>query len=133
MLMMNDDFVSGNHSFTTGIQKYSFNGSLKDFISYRYNILKTEVNGFSFLDDKEIKFKNNPSWQMEYIADPLGGQILKHMSIFTKVNDTFYELSYSPVKESDYSKYLPEAQNVLNTIEFIPPKPPEVKEPSFLD
>ena len=131
IIMMNDEFVSGNVSFTTSIQKYSFNGSLKDFLNYKYNIFE-KVKGFTFLADQEMKFKDNPAWQIEYTYAPLG-QTLKQMSIFTQVNNTFYELVYTSMKESDYSKYLQEAQNVLNTIEFIPSKPPEIKKPSFFD
>jgi hypothetical protein len=127
----NDDLVSGNHSFTTMLTKYSFNGSLKDFITSRYNFLSTVPIEFTFLDDKEIMFKNIPAWQMEYTAGS-AVNTMKVIGIFTKVNNTFYGLSYS-ARESDYSKYLPEALNVLNTIEFIPSKIPEVKRPSFLD
>ena len=141
----------GIHGFQISIGKESFNGSLKEFTSHMYNKSKTDYKDFTFLDDKQIMLRDIPAWQLEFnrgqIIDSdkfnkmfkgLGMDIdiedtKKELNIYTKVNNTFYKLGYIPSKQSDYSNYLPKVINFFNTIEFIPPKPIEIKKPSFLD
>jgi hypothetical protein len=119
--------------YRVGIQKYGLTFmDIKDLAESSYNYHIENSKGFTFISDSNTTIDNNPAWQMEYTIDSLGDDTSKYMSIYTKVNDTSYELMYSS-DESNYSKYLPEALNVLNTIEFISSKPPEVKKPSFLD
>jgi len=141
----------GIHSFQISIGKESFNGSLKNFTSHMYNKSKTDYKDFTFLDDKQILLRDIPAWQIEFTR----GQIIevskfnqmfknlgmddgieetvKELNIYTKVNNTFYKLGYSPLEPSDYSKYLPKVINFFKTIEFIQPKPIQIKKPSFLD
>ena len=51
------------------------------------------------------------------------------MDIITKLNNTFYGIVYLQMNPSDYSKYLPEFENFIKSIEFIPSIEPK---PSFL-
>jgi hypothetical protein len=57
----------------------------------------------------------------------------KNMEIYVKVNNTYYEIFYNTIDQLDFDLYLPTIQNVLQTLDFIPSKPPEMKKPSFLD
>lgn len=98
--------------------------------SYYYH--KENMKGFTFISDSNTTIQNNPAWQIEYAGNPTNSDITNYTSIFTKANNIAYEIFYSS-KQPDYSKYFPEAMNVLNNIEFIPSKPPEEKRPSFLD
>ena len=131
--IINDNPRSGNYSFNIIISKEFFNGSLKNYKNYKYNELINSYGSPKIVDDKEIILKSIPALQIEYTekayAEP---RQYKSMKIHLGENNTFYEIRYIPNIQSDYYKFLPEVQNILNTIEFIFSKP-EVKVPSFPD
>jgi hypothetical protein len=138
VMMYNTNFFLNpeNAKYVFLVSKNSFNGSLKDFTKHQFNQLQnSETNKeFSFIDDKETTIQGYPAWQIEYTRKGIfDKESAKEMETFVKVNNTFYSLSYLPNTLLDYDKYLPEVQNVLQTIEFIPSKLPEEKKPSFLD
>jgi hypothetical protein len=110
------------------IEKYSTsNYSLADFLTFVYEDIK-HLEGFSFINDKEMTIQNNPAWQIEY-SQRYTFIEYKMMEIFTKINDTIYRLTYKSTNSSIYSRYLPEFENFIKSIEFIPSIEPK---PSFL-
>ena len=127
-----DNKVSYPHDFEIIISKDSTsNHSLTDYLSLAYEstkqqAIKDQVN-VSFINDKEMTMQNNPAWQIEYSIN--SGSQYKQMDIVTKVNNTFYGLVYLQENPSNYSKYLPEFENFIKSIEFIPSIEPK---PSFL-
>jgi hypothetical protein len=50
----------------------------------------------------------------------------------TKVNGTFYDISYVPGTNQSYASQLPEVKKVIDSIEFVTPRKPVTKTPSFL-
>ena len=128
--MQNNDLFSGV-DYTFLISKITkSNMSLVNYLTIQYEDLK-RGEGFTLIEDKEIIIDNKQAWMIVYsiISNNERHQIMENI---IKVNDTFYSIGYSPIDDSDYSKYIPEVQKVFSSIEFIPSKPPETKEPSFL-
>jgi len=128
-----DNNVSYPHNFEFIISKHSTsNYSLTDYLSLAYESTKQQAiknqADVSFINDKETTIQNNPAWQIEYRINS-GISQYKQMDIVTKVNNTFYGLVYLQENPSDYSKYLPEFENFVKSIEFIPSIEPK---PSFL-
>jgi hypothetical protein len=128
-----DNNVPYPHNFEFIISKDSTsNYSLTDYLSLVYESTKQQATknqaDVSFINDKETSIQNNPAWQIEYRINS-GISQYKQMDIVTKVNNTFYGLVYLQENPSDYSKYLPEFENFIKSIEFIPSIEPK---PSFL-
>lgn len=127
-------FDGSTYGFSFSIIKnIKENGSLANFMTEQYWILKQDSlennEKFSFIGDRETTINNYPAWEMEY-SFTNENKLYKSLTIVSKVNDTIYSISYTPKDALDYSKYLPEFQTVLHSLEFIPSIPPE--EPSFL-
>ncbi len=134
--VLSQDFtqVLHPHDFEFIISKQSTsNHSLIDYMSLAYESTKQEAiknqADVSFINDKETTIQNNlPAWQIEYSIND-GINQYKQMDIVTKLNNTFYGIVYLQMNPSDYSKYLPEFENFVKSIEFIPSIEPK---PSFL-
>jgi hypothetical protein len=134
-MVLSQDFTEVLHpnDFEIIISKDSTsNHSLTDYLSLAYEDTKKQAiknqADVSFINDKETTIQNNPAWQIEYSINS-GTSQYKQMDIVTKVNNTFYGLVYLQMNPSDYSKYLPEFENFVKSIEFIPSIEPK---PSFL-
>jgi hypothetical protein len=107
------------HDFEFIIGKDSTsNYSLTDYLSLLYEstehqAIKNQVD-VSFINDKEMTIQNNlPAWQIEYSINSGIGQY-KQMDIVTKLNNTFYGITYLQMNPSDYSKYLQNLRILLS-------------------
>lgn len=112
---------------TLSIQVYNFEGptisekcncnSLNELVLYRYNETQNR-NNFSLINENNTEIsKNYSAQQFEYLSGSYPPKVLK---IFTRVNNTFYEISYSAFDEQLYSKVLPQVMKVMDSIEFFP-------------
>jgi len=115
---------------TLVIEKYNSTGStvsdkckcnsLDQFIRYKYNEARSDNDNFTSTNgngNKTVVGTTLPSSQIEYLTSSYPAKGLK---IFAQVNNSFYEISYHAFEEALYSKRLPQIQNVLGSIEFLP-------------
>src|SRR5215204_5083271 len=88
----------GIHGFQISIAKESYNGSLKEFTSYMYNESKTKYKDFTFLDDKQIKIRDIPAWQLEFTRDEVidtskFNKIFKNLGMDIGLDESVKELN----------------------------------------
>ncbi len=118
--------------------------TLKEFVQYDYKRAQSFYSDVSFINDNQTSIGKYPAWQVEYygivkmseISGLEGMEDTKSriLNVFTKVNDTFYDISFFPTREEGaFFKHLPEVKKIIDSIEFYPPLKIEKKMPSFLD
>ena len=106
--------------------------TLTEFAQYRYEKEKQEADYFLFINDDNITIDNNfPAFQIEYTDEEQSTNVTD-LVIYTKVNNTFYELDLSSDSNVGYSKYLPDIKKIIDSLEFIPVIKPVEKQPSFM-
>jgi hypothetical protein len=111
--------------------------TLKEFVTYVYNsgFLRTsiEFNG-EVLSDNPILINNNISgWEMKSKFKGAADSIRQHYDFWTIQNDIGYYISYTADEGLQYEKYLPEVQNMIKSLKFIPIEIlPKKNVPSFL-
>ena len=109
--------------------------NLTEFAKWHYNNIRSGL--INFINDSKIILSGNiPAWKIEYSSsDPVPVTTsayapFNHTDILAIVNGTYYTISYSGNAEplllsqkSDYSTFLPLANEMINSIQFIPIRP----------
>lgn len=114
--------------------------SFLEFVRSTYVKLFRDIENLSFVNDNQTTIAENISaWQLEFDIKNIDSDWNmqkqgKMWTIWTMNDDAFYHVGYVADKES-YSKYLPDAKQVVKSIEFIPieegfKKP---RHPSFME
>ena len=111
--------------------------TLMDFVRYKYKTIQLNefLHGFAFINDNQTTVgKKNAAWQFEYsrINDDFPNEKITSLEVMTKVNGTFYDISYVPGNNQSYASQLPNVKKVIDSIEFIAPGKSLTKTPSFL-
>jgi hypothetical protein len=111
--------------------------TLMDFVRHKYKTtqLSEFLHGFAFINDNQTTVgKKNPAWQFEYsrINEDFPDEKITSLEVMTKVNGTFYDISYVPGNNQSYASQLPDVKKVIGSMEFFPVQNPVTKTPSFL-
>ena len=111
--------------------------NLMDFVRHKYKTIQLNefLHGFAFINDNQTTVgKEYPAWQFEYsrINDDFPDEKITSLEVMTKVNGTFYDISYIPGNNQSYASQLPEVKKVIDSIEFMTPHKSVTKTPSFL-
>jgi hypothetical protein len=108
-----------------------------DFVRHKYKTIQLNefLHGFAFINDNQTTVgKKNPAWQFEYsrINEDFPDEKITSLEVMTKVNGTFYDISYVPGNNQSYASQLPDVKKVIDSIEFMTPHKSVTKTPSFL-
>jgi hypothetical protein len=111
--------------------------SLMEFVRQKYKSIQSSdfLRGFTFINDNQTTVgKKYPAWQFEYsrLNEDFPDERLTSLEVMTKVNGTFYDISYVPGTNQSYASQLPEVRKVIDSIEFVAPHKAVTKIPSFL-
>ncbi len=111
--------------------------TLMDFVRHKYKTIQLNefLHGFTFINDNQTTVgKKNPAWQFEYsrINEDFPDEKITSLEVMTKVNGTFYDISYVPGNNQSYASQLPEVKKLIDSIEFMTPQKSVTKTPSFL-
>ena len=113
----------------------------KDFGEYHKD-LQTSFTDYKFINDNQTIIGGYPAIQMEFsyrdpsISTSLVEDFEKKWLIYTVVNNSIYEFSYSNIS-TEYDDRITSLKQLFNSIEFYPPSPNAIdsntKKPSFLN
>jgi hypothetical protein len=107
--------------------------NLTEFLRFRHEQLVKEADrsstttSFQFVDDNQttIGKRNHSAWILQYaeaFRNPTGNMEYHDSSILrwiTNINNSFYEFIFQSDIGEDFSKYYPQVESVLNSVEFI--------------
>ena len=101
------------------IKEYCKCNTLEDYVKYFYNNMISQYNNFTFINENQTTISGDRSAiQIEYEFAPDDTKI-HTLTVFTKDNNSFYQLSYYGDPQS-YSVYLSDFKKIVDTVEFTP-------------
>jgi hypothetical protein len=111
--------------------------TLVEYMRYQYRLLNAlnanAQSEFTYIGDNQTTVgEKYPGWQLEFSEQSPNGDYSKKLQVYTKVNNTFYQISFFTASNETYSKHLPEIENVLDSMNFFQPKKEIIKAPSFI-
>ncbi len=108
--------------------------TLLEFVKYTYQDTISKNQDLIFINDNQTALTNNhiPAMQMEFEnkGDNTLGDTL--IDVFIKGPNSFYGFLFSTDKNGQYSKYLNDFKNIINSIEFVSTNETKTKQPSFM-
>jgi hypothetical protein len=138
--------ISAYNNGSKFLQDCNYN-TLVGFVQHMYKRAQEFLgeDNISFLNDNQTQIANKyPAWQVEYsslfklsdTSDLLSESEdlrWKHHNVYTKVNDTLYEIIFVSYNNRSETSRLQDFKNVVESIEFFPQQKQVTKKPSFLN
>lgn len=102
---------------SSGLRTFDISGIISN-VNSKLSLLKSFFINFVVLNKSEITFKNHPAYSIEYsYFNPVYKSPMQEKVICTIIDDHLFIFEYT-AKPSNYYRYMPTFQKVMNSFEF---------------